>query len=60
MVFLMRDIEGYTTSEIAELLEIPAGTVSTRLRAARIKIREKFNIKTPLPRIRTGSQQAGR
>lgn len=39
MVFLLRDIEGYTTREIAELLELPQGTVSTRLRAARERIR---------------------
>jgi RNA polymerase sigma-70 factor (ECF subfamily) len=40
VVFVLRDIEGYTTGEIARLLEIPDGTVSTRLRSARTRIRD--------------------
>ncbi|MFZ6181021.1 RNA polymerase sigma factor [Nannocystis pusilla] len=42
LVFLLADIEGLTASEIAEALEIPLGTVFSRLRAARLKL-EQFS-----------------
>lgn len=35
VVFVMYEIEGMTMQEIAEVLEIPAGTVASRLRTAR-------------------------
>lgn len=34
-VFVLHEIEGLTTAEAANVLEIPAGTVSSRLRRAR-------------------------
>ncbi len=34
-VFVLHEIEGLTTAEAARILEIPAGTVSSRLRRAR-------------------------
>nr|WP_263430179.1 RNA polymerase sigma factor [Nannocystis pusilla] len=42
MVFLLADIEGLTAAEIADALEIPLGTVFSRLRAARLKL-EQFS-----------------
>lgn len=50
-VFVLRDIEGYTTNEIAKALDIPPGTVSTRLRSARTRVREALIPATPLKRI---------
>jgi RNA polymerase sigma-70 factor (ECF subfamily) len=41
VVFVLGDVEGMTTPEIAEMLGVPAGTVSSRLRAARSKL-ERF------------------
>lgn len=38
LVFLLADIEGLTASEIAEALDVPLGTVFSRLRAARLKL----------------------
>lgn len=40
IVFLLADVEGFTASEIAETLEIPLGTVFSRLRAARLKLEQ--------------------
>jgi len=34
-VFVLYELEGFTASEIAEALELPAGTVASRLRRAR-------------------------
>ncbi len=42
IVLLLADIEGLTASEIAETLDIPLGTVFSRLRAARLKL-ERFS-----------------
>lgn len=42
MVFLLADVEGMTAVEIAEALEIPLGTVFSRLRAGRLKL-EQFS-----------------
>lgn len=42
IVFVLADVEGLTASEIAEALEIPLGTVFSRLRAARLKL-EQFS-----------------
>ncbi|MBK8482581.1 MAG: RNA polymerase sigma factor [Proteobacteria bacterium] len=52
VVFTLRDLEGYTTGEIARLLEIPEGTVSTRLRTARLRIREHLSAPVALPQPR--------
>ncbi|MHC9538349.1 MAG: RNA polymerase sigma factor [Vulcanimicrobiota bacterium] len=38
-VLVLRDIEGFPYSEIARILEIPEGTVKSRLSAAREKLR---------------------
>ena len=39
-VFVLYEIEGLTSPEIAELLEIPLGSVASRLRRAREQFRE--------------------
>ena len=45
-VLSMSLYEGYSHSEIAELLSLPLGTVKTRVRRGLIHIREKLNIST--------------
>jgi RNA polymerase sigma-70 factor, ECF subfamily len=40
-VFVLFEIEGMTTAEIASILELPAGTVASRLRRARSEFRER-------------------
>jgi len=40
LVLILAELEGFTSSEIAETLGIPAGTVHSRLRAARQRLAE--------------------
>lgn len=40
LVFLLRDVEGLSTREVADLLAIPSETVKTRLHRARRLLRE--------------------
>jgi RNA polymerase sigma-70 factor (ECF subfamily) len=42
VVFVMYDMEGYTHDEIAEVLQLPAGTSKARLSRARAKLRESL------------------
>lgn len=46
LVFILSDLEGLTTREVAECLSLPAGTVSTRLRAARHELRTMLSSET--------------
>jgi len=39
---ILRDIEGLTYEEIAEILEIPGGTVRSRINRARIMLKDKL------------------
>ena len=39
-VFVLYELEGLTSPEIADLLEIPVGSVASRLRRAREQFRE--------------------
>jgi RNA polymerase sigma-70 factor (ECF subfamily) len=39
VVFEMREVEGRTTDEVAEILDIPAGTVRVHLHRARMRLR---------------------
>ena len=41
-IVLMRDVEGLAYEEIAEVLEIPIGSVKSRLHRARLVLREKL------------------
>jgi len=38
VVLILAELEGFTSSEIAETLGVPAGTVDSRLRAARLQL----------------------
>ncbi len=51
IVFVLSDIEGLTSPEIAEALEIPLGTVFSRLRAARSKL-EQYSRRLNAPELR--------
>ena len=42
VVFLLRDIEGLSTRETAEVLDISEGAVKTRLSRARLQLREEL------------------
>lgn len=40
---VLRDVEGYSYEEIAKILEIPLGTVKSRINAARLALRNVMN-----------------
>jgi RNA polymerase sigma-70 factor (ECF subfamily) len=42
LVLLLRDMEGYSYQEIADMAELPLGTVKSRLSRARMWMRKKF------------------
>ena len=42
-VFLLRDVEGFRTNEVADIMGISEGSVKTRLHRARIFLRNKIN-----------------
>ena len=42
MVMVMAAVEGYDTREVAQLLQLPEGTVKSRLRLARKRLAEKL------------------
>ena len=39
---MLRDVEGLAYEEIAEVLELPVGTVRSRLHRARLDLKEKL------------------
>jgi RNA polymerase sigma-70 factor (ECF subfamily) len=43
IVFIWRELEGLSTAETAEVLDISAGTVKVRLHRARLKLREALS-----------------
>jgi RNA polymerase sigma-70 factor, ECF subfamily len=48
-VFVLFEVEGMSRREIAELLELPAGTVASRLRRAREHFEQRLGLaRTPL------------
>jgi RNA polymerase sigma-70 factor, ECF subfamily len=53
-VFVLFEIEEMTTTEIASILEIPSGTVASRLRRARTDFRERVAILEGMPRTEVG------
>jgi RNA polymerase sigma-70 factor (ECF subfamily) len=44
VVFLLRDIEGLSTRETAEVLDLSEGAVKTRLSRARLQLRENLSV----------------
>ena len=53
-VFILFELEGMTTPEIAELHEIPLGTAASRLRRAREKFRELVESSMAVPKRAVG------
>jgi RNA polymerase sigma-70 factor (ECF subfamily) len=53
-VFVLFEIEEMTTVEIATILDIPTGTVASRLRRARSDFRERIGMLEGLPRTEVG------
>jgi RNA polymerase sigma-70 factor (ECF subfamily) len=53
-VFVLFEIEEMTTTEIASILEIPSGTVASRLRRARSEFRERVAAAEGMPRTEVG------
>ena len=43
LVFVLRDVEGMSTEETAEILDITIPTVKTRLHRARLALREAIS-----------------
>jgi len=41
-VFVLRDIEGFSTEETAEMLDLSVSAVKSRLMRARLKLRERL------------------
>jgi RNA polymerase sigma-70 factor (ECF subfamily) len=41
-VIVLRDIEGFDYQQIAEILELPVGTVKSRLHRARMELRDRL------------------
>jgi RNA polymerase sigma-70 factor (ECF subfamily) len=53
-VFVLFELEEMTTTEIASILEIPPGTVASRLRRARSDFRERLATLNRLPKTEVG------
>ena len=53
-VFVLFELEEMTTAEIAAILEIPTGTVASRLRRARSDFRERVALLEASPRTEVG------
>ena len=41
-VIVLRDIQGYSYQEIADILEIPVGTVKSRISIARLELKKEL------------------
>jgi RNA polymerase sigma-70 factor, ECF subfamily len=55
MVFVLYELEELSMIEIASALEIPQGTVASRLRRARADFRERVRALSPVPHAEVGS-----
>lgn len=47
ILILLHDVEGYSLQEIGEMIDIPVGTIKSRLSRARKKLRERINKREP-------------
>ncbi len=57
MVLILKHIEGYSVSEIAQIIEVPKNTVRERLRVARIKLRRAVEREPELKLLVLGREQ---
>ncbi len=55
MVFVLYELEELSMIEISSALEIPQGTVASRLRRARADFRERVRALSPVPHAEVGS-----
>jgi RNA polymerase sigma-70 factor (ECF subfamily) len=56
-VILLVGLEGMRYEEVAEVLNIPVGTVSTRLSRGRDQLRRLMDMTDKVPRLRHGSDE---
>jgi RNA polymerase sigma factor (sigma-70 family) len=42
-VIVLKDVQGYSYDEISEMLNIPLGTVKSRINAARLRLRNELS-----------------
>ena len=57
MALILKHIEGYSVSEIAQIVEVPKNTVRERLRVARIKLRRAVAREPELKLLILGREQ---
>jgi RNA polymerase sigma-70 factor, ECF subfamily len=55
-VFILYELEAMSSPEIAELAEIPLGTVASRLRRARAQFKSLVELETATPRLTRGTR----
>jgi RNA polymerase sigma factor (sigma-70 family) len=58
VVVAMHDIEGYRLEELSELLEVPVGTVKSRLHRARARLRELLMTEPIAATVRVRGREA--
>ena len=59
LVLVLRDIEGYSYDEIAEMVGVNVGTIKSRLNRARLALREVLTVREPLTSSRRLTEQKG-
>jgi RNA polymerase sigma factor (sigma-70 family) len=57
VVVSMHDIEGYRLEELSELLEVPVGTIKSRLHRARARLRELLETEPIAATVRVSGQE---
>ena len=59
LVLVLRDIEGYSYEEIADIVGVNVGTIKSRLNRARLALREVLTVREPLTSTRRLREQKG-
>lgn len=59
LVLVLRDIEGYSYEEIADMVGVNIGTIKSRLNRARLALREVLTVREPLTSSRRLREQKG-